>query len=201
MSSGGNIQGVAHLQNQNYLVTESLNVSFKRKRMVMKIPIIVTTITRKKEIVKGAHNDTQHQNSAHPNASPIDCDWVQLTNAQCHMVPYPCYDIENPELYNRNIHLKPSKQEKQYHIIQHTITATPTFWYVCLLERAYFKNMCSYNICYAYGSYMATVSKETRDLFQYEDCLPDIGISIKRWLDSLIFLMRMHRLDRRHDDI
>ena len=36
-----------------------------------------------KEIIKGAHNDTQHQNNAHPENSPIDCDGMQLTNAQC----------------------------------------------------------------------------------------------------------------------
>ena len=40
-----------------------------------------------REIVKGEPNDTQHQNNAHPKNSPIDCDWVQLANAQCHMVP------------------------------------------------------------------------------------------------------------------
>ena len=40
-----------------------------------------------KDIVKEVPNDTQHQNNAHPNNSPIDCDGVQLTNAQCYMVP------------------------------------------------------------------------------------------------------------------
>ena len=74
----GNIQGVAHLQIQNYLVTESLNVEFKMKRTAIKITIIATTLMMKilmkynfiKEIVKGAHNDTQHQNSTHPRTSP-----------------------------------------------------------------------------------------------------------------------------------
>ena len=37
-----------------------------------------------KEIVKGAHNDTQHQNSAHPKTSPIDCDGVHAPD-QCAM--------------------------------------------------------------------------------------------------------------------
>ena len=32
MSRGGNIQGVAHLQNQNYLVAESLNMRFKNEQ-------------------------------------------------------------------------------------------------------------------------------------------------------------------------
>ena len=53
------------------------------------IPIIVTNVMMKimmkknfiKEIVKGAHNDTQHKNSTHPRASPIDCNVAQLTNA------------------------------------------------------------------------------------------------------------------------
>ena len=39
LSRGGNIQGVAYLQNQNYLVTESLNVYFKIKWMTIKISI------------------------------------------------------------------------------------------------------------------------------------------------------------------
>ena len=47
MSRGGNIQGVAHLQNQNYLVTESLDLKFKMKRMAIKITIIVKTIMMK----------------------------------------------------------------------------------------------------------------------------------------------------------
>ena len=33
---GGNTQGVIHLQNQNYLVTESLNVWYKMKRKAIK---------------------------------------------------------------------------------------------------------------------------------------------------------------------
>ena len=31
-----------------------------------------------KECVKETHNDTQHQNSAHPKTGPIDCDVMQL---------------------------------------------------------------------------------------------------------------------------
>ena len=50
-----------------------------------------------KEIVKWAPNDTQNQNNAHPINSPIDCDGLHLTNAQCHMVPI-YHDTENAEL-------------------------------------------------------------------------------------------------------
>ena len=39
-----------------------------------------------KELAKVTHNDTQHQNNAYPKNSPVDCDGMQLTNAQCHMV-------------------------------------------------------------------------------------------------------------------
>ena len=42
---------------------------------------IMTKQNSMKEIVKGAHNNTQHHNSAHPKTSPMDCDGVQLTNA------------------------------------------------------------------------------------------------------------------------
>ena len=34
-----------------------------------------------KEIVKEAHNDTQHQNNTHPKTSRTDCDGAQLANA------------------------------------------------------------------------------------------------------------------------
>ena len=47
ISRGGNIHGVSHLQNQNYLVAESLKMEFKMKRLAIKIPIIVTTIMMK----------------------------------------------------------------------------------------------------------------------------------------------------------
>ena len=40
-----------------------------------------------KKIVTGTLNDTQHPNNASPKTSPIDCDGVLLTNAQCHMAP------------------------------------------------------------------------------------------------------------------
>ena len=40
-----------------------------------------------KGLLKGTHNDTRDQDNAHPKTSLIDCDGVQVTNAQCHMVP------------------------------------------------------------------------------------------------------------------
>ena len=94
--SKGNIQGVntqrcVHLQIQNYLVTGSLNVWLKLKRMATQIPKIVTTVmmiwNSIKEILKGTRTDTQHQNNAHYKNSLIECDVVRLTNAQYHMVP------------------------------------------------------------------------------------------------------------------
>ena len=46
-----------------------------------------------KELLKGTHNGAQHQNNAHPKTSPIDYDRLQLTNAQCYVVPISmvCY--------------------------------------------------------------------------------------------------------------
>ena len=41
------MQGASHLQNQNYIVTESLNMQFKIKGMAMKIIIINTNIMMK----------------------------------------------------------------------------------------------------------------------------------------------------------
>ena len=51
------------MQNQNYIVIESLNMQFKIKRMAMKITIIITNMMMKiivrwnsiKQIVTGAH--------------------------------------------------------------------------------------------------------------------------------------------------
>ena len=61
-----------------------------------------------REIVKGEPNDTQHQNNAHQKKRPIDCDWVQLASAQWYLYPY--HDIENAEVYNWNLHLKPNRK-------------------------------------------------------------------------------------------
>ena len=47
---------------------------------------IITKYNSIKKIVTGAPNAIQHLNNAHPNTSPIDCDGVLLTIAQCHMV-------------------------------------------------------------------------------------------------------------------
>ena len=63
-----------------------------------------------KQIIRGAHNDIQHQNNAHPKNCPIDCDGVQLTNAQCHMVPISI--LWYPESWNKVFRSK--------HIIQST---------------------------------------------------------------------------------
>ena len=49
---------------------------------MMKIMMKKNSIT---EIVKGAHNDSQHQESAQPKTRPIDFQVVQLTNAWCHL--------------------------------------------------------------------------------------------------------------------
>ena len=91
MPRGRNIQGDVYLPNQNYLFAESLNVQYITNRMAIPLPMIITAIIMKynsiKKLINGTHNDTQHQNNAHPNTSPIECDGVQLTNVQNHMVP------------------------------------------------------------------------------------------------------------------
>ena len=69
--------------------------------------------------------------TTHSETSPIDCDVVQVTNAQCQIVPISIlWYIENPEIYNRNILLKPDTKEKQYRIIQHTALATLNTGYI-----------------------------------------------------------------------
>ena len=83
-----------------------------------------------KEIVKGAHNDTQHQNSTHPKISSIDYDGVQLTNGQCHVVPIS--KLWYSESWT--MQLKYTFETKQERI---TVSYNPThyhshtdFWYV-----------------------------------------------------------------------
>ena len=80
-----------------------------------------------KEIVKGVHSDTYHQNGAHPQNRPIDCDGVQLTNAQCFMVPISISWYRESWTIPLKCTFETKQGKKQYHIIQHTIMATPTF--------------------------------------------------------------------------
>ena len=54
----------------------------------------------------------------------MGCSWT-THNVTWYLYPY--HYLKNTEIYNWNTHLKPSRIEQQYHIIQHTILATPTF--------------------------------------------------------------------------
>ena len=101
MSGDRNIQESAYLQNHKNIVTivtESPNKYIIIDRMAIKIPN--NSSNHHDERVKGTDNDIQHQNSAHPKTSPIDCDGVQLSNAQCYMVPICILEYKEPELYN-----------------------------------------------------------------------------------------------------
>ena len=84
--------------------------------------------------------------------SPIDCEEVQWTNAQCHMVPISILWYTD----SWTIQLKYTFETKQeritvsYHPIHHH--GHTNFWYVCLLERAHFNYLeCSYTIWYVYN--------------------------------------------------
>ena len=74
--------------------------------IIMKIMMKQNTVT---EIVRGADDDTQNQNST-PQNSPIDCDGVQLTNAQWHMVPIVIIWYRESWIYNLNVYLKPNRK-------------------------------------------------------------------------------------------
>ena len=126
--------------------------------MATQIVIIVTTIMMKliikynsvKDVVKVAPNDTQHQNNAHPKSSPIDCDGVQPTNAQCQMVPISiswyrdCWTRQ----FKSTCETKQEIITVSYPTHQHSHT---NFWYVCLLERAFFSYLdFSYHVWYVY---------------------------------------------------
>ena len=77
---------------------------------MMKIMIKYNSIT---EILTGAPNDTEHQNNALPKKQSYRLWWVLLTNAQCHIVPISILwcDLENTELYNWNVPLKPDRNQ------------------------------------------------------------------------------------------
>ena len=102
----------------------------------MKIMMKKNSIT---EIVKGAHNDSQHQKSAQPKTRPIDFHVVQLTDAWCHLVPISIlwYRLLNYtiEIYIWN---QPGKITVSYHPAHNN--GHTNFWYACLLEKAYFNN-------------------------------------------------------------
>ena len=62
-----------------------------------------------------------------------------MTNAYWDIVLYPYHYLENPELYQWNIHLKPSRNELQYHIIRNTVVATPTIGMYTSLKKSLFQ--------------------------------------------------------------
>ena len=79
-----------------------------------------------KELVKGTHNDIQYQNNAHPKTSPIDCNGVQLANAQCHMVPVSMLWYREPWTiqFKYTFETRQERITEQYYITQHATMAT-----------------------------------------------------------------------------
>ena len=61
-----------------------------------------------------------------PQNIPIDCDGCSWSMHNATRYLYSYDDRENLELYNWNIYLKPSRKEKECHMIRHTVMATPT---------------------------------------------------------------------------
>ena len=63
-----------------------------------------------KEIIKGAQNDTKHQNSAHPKQSyRVWCGAADQGTMSHGTMSHD--DIENDEIYNISVHLKPNRKE------------------------------------------------------------------------------------------
>ena len=91
--------------------------------------------------------------TTHTQNSPIDCDGVQLTNAQCHMVPISILWYRE----SWTIQLKCTFETKQERIVSYYPThhrGHTNFWYVCLSERAYFNHPeYSYTIWYVYNEW------------------------------------------------
>ena len=108
------------------------------------------------EIIKRTHDDTQHQNSARPKMTSIDCDGVQLTNVQCHMAHISI-------LWHRESWTKQLKYTFETRQEWMTISYHPThchdhtkYWYVhpcskviafiCNAKRYYLASMSRYEI-------------------------------------------------------
>ena len=88
-------------------MTYRMYVWININRMAIMIPTTVATIMMElhliMKLVKGTHKNAKNKKSTHPKTSQVDCDMLQLTNAQCDMVLIYIYnDKANPELYNWN---------------------------------------------------------------------------------------------------
>ena len=110
--------------------------------------------------MKRTHNDTQHQNNAHRKNSPIECDGVQLTNVQCHMVPISISRYRE----SWTIQLKYTFETRQERItVSHH--NTPSWPYqllvcICLSERTYFNYLeCSYNVRYVFSIKLSILNR------------------------------------------
>ena len=94
---------------------------------------------------------------------------------------YPYYDIENPELFNWNMHLKPGT--KNNNIIS---SNTPSWTYQILvrmffLERDYFYYLeCSYNTWYVYNDKLSIYGPEPRSPEGNTSSNPQVSALIPR---------------------
>ena len=77
----------------------------------------------------------------------IDCDGVQLSNAQCHMVPISI--LWYRECWTMQLKCTFETKQEIITVSYHQTHQHGHFWYVCLLERA-FLITCSYNVWHMY---------------------------------------------------
>ena len=113
-------------------------------------------------INKRTHNETQQQNNALRQNSPINYDGVQLTNEQCHMVPIFMLLLKMLNYTIRIYTWNPTGKNKS--IISSNTPSWPHQLLVCIcpLERAYFNySEGSYITWYVYGDHM-TIRTRTK---------------------------------------
>ena len=105
----GNVQGLKHPERCAFVEPELFTGSYRNSKYVAqnennghKSLNNSNNYHGEIELFQGfsirTHDETQQQNNAHPRNSPIDCDGVQLTNEQCHMVPVSILQYRNAEL-------------------------------------------------------------------------------------------------------
>ena len=120
-------------------------------KITMIVTIIMMIIYSIKELLKGTHNNTQHHNNAHPTSSPVDCDEVQLTNEQCHMVLISILWYRESWTAQLEYTFETKQENKSTDSSNSSSGPHQLLICICLLERAYFNFLeCSNMIEYLY---------------------------------------------------
>ena len=136
MSRGGNIQGVVHFQNQNFLCKENVINGHKKPNDGHNYHDEnhdEIEFYRENSDRSTQWHSTLEQRTSKKQSDRLYGDGVLLTNVQWHRYLYPYHDTENIGPYNWKHTWNQTVSNHPIHQHGHT-----KFWYVCLLEIVYF---------------------------------------------------------------